>query len=52
MQKEHQFCLLCGRKLKKQETRIRGYGDICFEKMKKKQTNRLFEINTKGGKKE
>lgn len=27
-------CLRCGRKLKSDESRQRGYGDICYEKSK------------------
>lgn len=30
---EHEYCLRCGRKLRTQEARLRGYGLICFKKM-------------------
>ena len=41
--KEHEFCLRCGRKLKKLENRITGYGNICYKKQQSEQSkNRLF----------
>lgn len=40
--KEYEYCLRCGRKLKSDKTRMRGYGDTCFKKMKSDQKNRLF----------
>ena len=43
-QKEYARCLRCGRKLKSEENRQRGYGKICFEKLQVNQTNRLFTI--------
>ena len=43
-QKEYEYCLRCGRKLRSEETRKRGYGIICFKKMKVNQRNRLFTI--------
>ena len=41
-EKEHEFCLRCGRKLKNKEARIIGYGTVCLKKMKQKQKCRLF----------
>lgn len=32
MDKEYDFCLRCGRKLKNAENRKRGYGVVCFKK--------------------
>lgn len=47
-EKEYEYCLRCGRKLKSDKTRKNGYGDICFRKMKTKQKNRLFNIDRSG----
>ena len=45
MKKEYTYCLRCGRKLKKPEARILGYGKICYEKAKvEKYHVRLFTI--------
>ena len=33
-QKDHEFCLRCGRKLKNPIAREKGYGAICEKKMK------------------
>ena len=40
--KEFTHCLRCGRKLKNEEARKIGYGKICLEKMKTKNTKKLF----------
>lgn len=41
--KLHKYCLRCGRKLKNPEARIRGFGIVCYNKMKlEKQKKRLF----------
>ena len=41
--KEHEFCLRCGRRLKKLENRIIGYGNICYKKQQSEPSkNRLF----------
>lgn len=37
-------CLRCGRKLKTEETRKRGYGDICWKKVNENKKVRLFDI--------
>ena len=40
--KEYDRCLRCGRKLKKSEYRLRGYGKICWEKIIVKNSKKLF----------
>lgn len=40
--KEHEFCLRCGRKLKNPEARKIGYGVVCLKKMKATVKNKLF----------
>lgn len=40
--KDHEFCLRCGRKLKNPEARAKGYGLICEKKLRIDQNNRLF----------
>lgn len=47
--KEHEYCLKCGRKLKKQEARLLGYGSVCYEKIKVHKTSPLFNTNDKAG---
>ncbi len=42
--KEYEYCLRCGRKLKKPETRKIGYGTVCARKMKVEESQRLFRI--------
>lgn len=44
MNKEYDFCLRCGRKLKNAENRKRGYGVVCFKKAHTKIINPLFNI--------
>ena len=46
-EKDHEFCLRCGRKLKNQQARERGYGNICFKKLKQVEQNRLFNYGDK-----
>ena len=46
-EKDHEFCLRCGRKLKNQQARERGYGNICFKKLKQVEQNRLFNYGEK-----
>ena len=41
-QKEHEYCLRCGRKLKSPENRLRGMGLTCWKKSKKYGKHRLF----------
>ena len=33
VEKEHEVCLRCGRKLKNPDARKLGYGAVCFRKM-------------------
>lgn len=47
--KEHEYCLRCGRKLKKQGARLLGYGSICYEKIKVQKINPLFNKSVKAG---
>lgn len=42
MNKEYEFCLRCGRKLKTPESRLKGYGVICEKKMRSRAKSRLF----------
>lgn len=42
MEKEYQFCLRCGRKLKSPEARLKGYGIVCEQKLKQEKKVRLF----------
>lgn len=39
----HKYCLRCGRKLKNEEYRVRGYGEVCWKKMQsEKNLRKLF----------
>lgn len=40
--KLHKVCLRCGKKLKKIEYRERGYGPVCWEKIKVERKKKLF----------
>ena len=43
MNKEVAYCKRCGRKLKSEEAKARGYGLICFKKaQKEKSQKKLF----------
>lgn len=42
-EKEHEFCLRCGRKLKNPQARQIGYGAVCLKKMQTDMTKRLFD---------
>ena len=47
-QKEYEYCLRCGRKLKSQESRIVGYGAVCLKKSRENAHNkRLFPVFTR-----
>lgn len=35
MQKMYIYCLRCGKRLKTSESRVLGYGPVCYEKHKK-----------------
>lgn len=43
--KEHEFCLRCGRKLKNPKTRILGLGPVCHRKslQEYEQSRKLFD---------
>lgn len=41
-QKEHEYCLRCGRKLKNPRARLKGFGVMCEKKMRKVKKGRLF----------
>lgn len=41
-QKEYQYCLRCGRKLKSKESRLKGFGAACEKKLKTKHSKKLF----------
>ncbi len=43
MEKEYEYCLRCGRKLKKPEARQKGYGAICEKKIKTELIRKLFK---------
>lgn len=40
--KEHEFCLRCGRKLKNLKAREKGYGAVCERKMRHEKSRQLF----------
>lgn len=40
--KEHEFCLRCGRRLKNPIARERGYGTVCQKKIRAEKSRRLF----------
>ena len=42
-QKDHEYCLRCGRKLKNPIARQRGYGTVCEKKMRIAEARRLFD---------
>lgn len=41
-QKDHEFCLRCGRRLKNPDARSRGYGAVCFRKSQIVEKLQLF----------
>lgn len=43
MNKDHEYCLRCGRKLKKPEARELGYGKTCYRKLMVSASNKLFK---------
>ena len=45
--KEHEYCLRCGRKLKNPNARLIGYGSVCQKKMKHGETKKLFTVKEK-----
>lgn len=40
--KEHEYCLRCGRRLKNLDARIKGYGPICYMKMRVEHSKRTL----------
>lgn len=40
----YSHCLRCGRRLKNPKYRMRGYGEICWEKVKRKKVKSLFNF--------
>ena len=46
--REYEYCLRCGRKLKSDKARQQGYGQVCLRKIKIKQKNRLFDPGKSG----
>ena len=45
MQKEYEFCIRCGRKLKNPKSRLIGYGIVCEKKMLAETAKKqLFDI--------
>lgn len=38
--KYHRYCLRCGRKLKTEKAKLRGYGDVCYEKSRTERIQR------------
>lgn len=47
MQKDHEFCLRCGRKLRNPDARQVGYGAVCLRKMKVERSRQLFDADGK-----
>lgn len=45
LDKEYQYCLRCGRKLRTVEAKMRGRGKVCAEKAKQESQRRLFNAN-------
>lgn len=41
----YEKCLRCGRKLKAEESKIKGFGKVCWERYNALPTNKLFEVN-------
>ena len=48
--RDHEYCLRCGRKLKNPMARERGYGAVCEVKMRHEKGHRLF-LSLDGNKK-
>ena len=42
--KEHEYCLRCGRRLKNLNARLIGYGSVCQKKMKHAEIKKLFTV--------
>ena len=47
LNKQYDKCLRCGRKLKNEEARIRGFGTVCWEKYKNEiEYKELFKLGS------
>lgn len=49
MDKEYNYCLRCGRKLKNPKVRQAGYGDVCLAKIQQLSKTPLFNTNEERG---
>ena len=47
----HVRCLRCGRKLKTEDAKLRGYGPICYEKILSNKQSLLFQVGGSDAKK-
>ena len=47
----HKTCLRCGRKLKTEDAKIRGYGPVCYEKILSNKQSLLFQKESADAKK-
>lgn len=45
--KEHEYCLRCGRKLKNPAARKLGYGAVCEMKLRHEKSRQLFAGDSK-----
>lgn len=45
MDKEYNYCLRCGRKLKNPKARQAGYGDVCLAKIQQLSKTPLFNTD-------
>ena len=46
MRELYEVCLRCGRKLKNEESKILGYGQVCFQKANAEKTTKpLFDLS-------
>lgn len=43
--KEYKYCLRCGRRLKNPIFQQRGYGEICWQKIKRRKVKPLFNLH-------
>ena len=47
--KTYENCIRCGRKLKTDESKERGFGKVCWEKWNKETKNKkLFKVESEG----
>ena len=45
-EKDHEYCLRCGRKLKNLRARQIGFGSVCERKMKHEKSRQLFTADS------